>query len=309
MNANISQSEIKEILEAYPLTNINSSKLLTGGSENANYLIETENEKFVLTICQQKSAQESTLLAELLIHLNHHNFNTSKIVKTKSNELISIWNKKPVMLKEFLEGKVITNLNLPLLKFIGRELANLHLIKAPQGLPINLSYGMEHFSDLNNFEKDTPFQDWLSNVKQTISPWLDKDLPKALIHGDIFDNNIIVSKDETTACIMDFEEAAFYYRIFDIGMTIIGTCNDNKTIIIDKINALLEGYQEIIKLTKDEKDALPTFIFYAGAAMAFWRYKNFRYIKLDPNMIDNYLGLKHLAEVGKTISIDSINFK
>jgi homoserine kinase type II len=309
MNANISQSELKEILQAYPLASINGSKLLTGGSENANYLIETDNGKFVLTVCQQKSIQESSLLAELLIHLDQNNFNTSKIVKTKSNELISLWNKKPVMLKEFIEGKVITDLKLPLLEFIGKELARLHLIKAPHALPKKLSYGMEHFSDLNDFEKDTPFQHWLFSVEEAITPWLEKNLPKALIHGDIFDNNIIVSKDETTACIMDFEEAAFYYRIFDIGMTIIGTCNDNKTIIVNKINALLKGYQEVSMLTEDEQNALPSFIFYAGAAMAFWRYKNFRYVKLNPDMVDNYLGLKHLAEVGKTISIDSINFK
>jgi len=309
MNANISKSQIQEILKDYPLTNINSTKLLTGGSENANYLIKTEDANFVLTICQHKSIEESTLLAELLIHLNKYNFKTSKIIKTKSNELISIWNKKPVMLKEFLEGKVITDLKLPVLQFIGKEQARLHLIKAPQHLPKSLSYGMEHFSDLQDYETDSPFQDWLSGVKETIKPWLNKDLPKALIHGDIFDNNIIVSEDETAACIMDFEEATFYYRIFDIGMSIIGTCNDHKTIVVKKINALLKGYQEISVLTKDEQNALPSFIFYAGAAMSFWRYKNFRYIKADPNMADNYLGLQSFAESGKKISIDHLNFK
>ena len=56
-----------------------------------------------------------------------------------------------------------------------------------------------------------------------------------------------------SVAIMDFEEARHYYRIFDLGMTIVGTCSKNNTINFEKANSLLEGYSQKIELLEKEK--------------------------------------------------------
>lgn len=301
-NRILTKEDILEILEDFAVDQINHFKLLSGGSENSNYKIETDKGNFILTICEQKSMQEANRLAELLLHLKAHGFKTSTIVKTKEGLLNSTWKGKPIQLKAYLDGKIYDDFNEALLHFLGQEIAKLHQIPVPEYLPKTLGYGIEHFEKLKAFEKDSPFQAWLSEVKKIIAPYLKQGFRKSIIHSDIFDNNIIVNKEQTQGVIMDFEEAAHYYCLFDIGMAIIGTCTNKKRILLSKVNALLKGYQEISPLSAAEINALPAFIHYAGASMTFWRYQNFRYIEVDPKMHDHYLGLKSFAD-------DALNIK
>ena len=88
----------------------------------------------------------------------------------------------------------------------------------------------------------------------------------------------------------------YYYRVFDIGMTIIGTCADKDVINIEKGKQLLLGYQSIVALTEDELRSLKAFTIYAGASMTFWRHQNFNYVKPDPAMFDHYKGLQVLVD-------------
>ena len=74
------------------------------------------------------------------------------------------------------------------------------------------------------YAPESTFYKWLKEIQKYIESYISTDLPKALIHSDIFYNNIIVNKDSEKATIMDFEEACYYYRVFDIGMMIVGTC-------------------------------------------------------------------------------------
>ena len=94
---------------------------------------------------------------------------------------------------------------------------------------------------------------------------------------------------------MDFEEATYYYRIYDIGMAIVGLCSENEKINLKKVAALLKGYVQEIDLTEKEQNALQPFTVYAAAAMSFWRHQNFNYTKPTPGMEDHYLELKNIA--------------
>ena len=95
---------------------------------------------------------------------------------------------------------------------------------------------------------------------------------------------------------MDFEDSTYYYRVFDLGMTIIGTCADGDTINLEKVKHFLNGYQAQAPLTSDEINALKAFTIYAGASMTYWRHQNFNYAKPDPKMYNHYLGLKVLVD-------------
>ena len=121
-------------------------------------------------------------------------------------------------------------------------------------------------------------------------------LPMALIHSDIFFNNIIVSDDEKRARIMDFEEACHYYRVFDIGMMLIGCCSDANGLRMEQAAALLKGYQMELSLLPAEKEALQAFSVYAAAATAFRRHQNFNHVKPDPAMFNHYRAMQSLAD-------------
>ncbi len=288
--------EIEAVLSQFNISDISSYELLSGGSENTNYLVKTGDEKYVLSICEQKTLEQTKHLADLLVHLGKNHFNTSKIVVTTDKESAISWKGKPIMVKEYLEGKIVEDLSPDSLNLIGNKLGKLHKIDAPDYLPRQLGYGKEHFEKAKLNAGDTEFNDWLDMVLAYISPYFDLDLPRSFIHGDVYWDNVILSADESSATIMDFEEAAYYYRVFDIGMTIIGICAEQNIINFEKAKYFLAGYQSEIQLSADEIKSLKAFTIYAGTSMTFWRHQNFNYVKPDHKMFDHYLGLKVLVD-------------
>jgi homoserine kinase type II len=300
----LNQQEIDLIGAEFSIKKIYSFSILSGGSENTNYLLKSEKGNYVLTICEQKTAQKARELALLLEHLENNQFESSKIIRTTKNEPISFWNKKPLMLKQFLEGTVYEELPNHLLELAGSELGKLHKIEAPEYLSKQANFGKEQFINIKKYAAGSAFETWLNEKLESVSPYFTKDLPKALIHSDLFCNNVVIAKDEQFATIMDFEEAVYYYRIFDIGMSIIGACRDQEAIDIKKVKALLKGYTKEIQLFPLEVDALKKFTVYAGAAMTFWRHLNFNYTEPTPGLFDHYKGLKVVTDYIRALPSD-----
>jgi homoserine kinase type II len=300
----LSLKEVKEIAANYGFARLTNYKILSGGSENTNYLVEAETVKFVLTICEQKTPKEANDLARLLVHLEEHNFSTSKIIRTQENKAISFWNGKPVMVKNFLEGRTLEDLPDNLLKSIGKELGKLHQIPAPDYLPVSLNYGLECFAEIEKYAAGSPYHVWLQKKQDYIEKHISEKLPKALIHSDVFYSNVIVSKEDSSAIIMDFEEACNYYRIFDIGMAIIGLCKEGEGINLQKVKHLLEGYADEITLIPTELNSLKSFVVYAATAMSFWRHKNFNYVNPTPELYDHYKALKTVADYVDSLPSD-----
>lgn len=288
--------QLRKLTQQYPINEIISFKVLSGGSENTNYLITSDNEKYVLTICEQKTKEEAINLCLLLEHLFINGFSTSRVIQTKTNQFIINYNNKPIILKKFIEGRVVKNLSHESMELIGIQLGKLHKIEAPNYLPKELSYGLEYFNDITIYDKGSPFHKWLLEIKKSILPYMIESTPKSLIHSDVFYNNVIVTNDKTAIIIMDFEEAARYYRVFDVGMSIVGLCSKKEAIDLDKVTSLLKGYVQDIRLTDLEQNALQTFTVYAAASMSFWRHKNFNYTNPTPNMKNHYLELKNIAD-------------
>lgn len=297
----LSDEDLDAILIHYSIDKVQSYYALGGGSENTNYRINTSTKTYILTICEQKSQEKSRELATLLEHLKQHNFETSKLVKTTNGAMITMSHEKPIMLKDYIKGEIIEDLTEDLLMDLGKQLAKLHQIEAPDYLPQTVSYGIERFDEVLVYAPDSSFYVWLKEMQTYIESNLNSDLPKALIHSDIFYNNIIVDDDGERATIMDFEEACYYYRVFDIGMMIIGCCSEGEIVNLNKVSWLLQGYQQETKLLVKEIDALQAAVVYGAVATAFWRHQNFNYVKYDAAMTEHYLAMKLLADFVKRI--------
>ena len=102
----LNEIDIRTILAKFDINNISSFELLIGGSENTNYLVKSENGKYVLCIFEQKTEKNVKELAHLLKHLEVNNFNTSKLIYTSDSESVILWKNKPIIIKAFIEGKI-----------------------------------------------------------------------------------------------------------------------------------------------------------------------------------------------------------
>ena len=292
----LKKADIEDILSRYGFTDVDSWSILSGGWTNTNYLVRTNQGQVILTIIEQKTFDESVLLARLLEFLDENNFSTTRLFRDADINFVSTWKNKPLMVKTFVEGHVVENLSGQLLSLIGAEMGKLHLLAIPDFVPERFSYEKDFFDTVAEYEPQSDFYEWLLDVRRYIDEHISNELPLALIHSDIFFNNVIISADEKQATIMDFEEASRYYRVLDIGMSIVGLCCPGEKLDTEKAKSLLKGYQEKIQLEPEELRALQAFTVYAAAAVSFWRHRQYRFKHPDKDMRSHYLSMQELAD-------------
>jgi len=293
--ARLDRAAVEGLAGRFGIDDITAFSVLDGGSENSNYCVETSSGKYVLTLCDQKSLKHTTDLANLLVYLTDHGIRTSRVVVPPKGPVVVLHDEKPVMLKRHIDGDIAANLSGELLVQLGEEIARLHDISAPSFLPESFPYGRSYFSEVINSDLDHAYVDWLSEKSSYLQKRIPQNLPMTLIHGDVFFDNIIV-KDDQLMAIIDFEEACHYYRGFDLGMVIVGTCRDRQGICFEKARRFIRGYQNNGTLQSVERECLKAFAVYAAVATSFWRFRQYHMRRPEPHLYDQHVEIQTLAD-------------
>ncbi len=227
--ARLDRSAVEGLARRFGISDITTFSVMDGGYANTSYCVETSSGRYVLTIFDQQSLKEVTNLANLLVYLSDQGIRTSQVVVPPKEPIVVLHNEKPVMLKRYIDGDDAADLTGNLLVQLGEEMARLHETPAPSYLPQSFPYGRSHFPELTNSNLGHAYVDWLSEKSSYLQQRIPQHLPTALIHGDVFLDNMIVQGDQLMG-IIDFEQACHYYRNFDLGMVIVGSCRDRKGI-------------------------------------------------------------------------------
>ena len=293
--AQLDRSAVEGLTRRFGISDITAFSVMDGGRENTSYCVETSSARYVLTLCDQKSLQQATNLATLLVYLTDRGIRTSRVVVPPNEPIVVMHNEKPVMLKRYVDGDVTANLTGNLLVQLGAEMARLHEIPAPSYLPQSFPYGRSYFPEVTNSNLGHPYIDWLSEKISYLQKRIPQHLPMALIHGDVFFDNVIVQDDQLVA-IIDFEEACHYYRCFDLGMVIIGACRDRNGISFEKAARFIRGYQKETTLQSIERKTLKTFAVYAAVATSFWRFSQYHLRRPEPRLYDQHVEMQTLAD-------------
>jgi homoserine kinase type II len=178
---------------------------------------------------------------------------------------------------------------------LGDEMARLHEIPAPSYLPQSFPYGRNHFAEVTDSNLRHAYIDWLSEKTSYLQISIPQHLPMALIHGDVFFDNVIVKGDQLTA-IIDFEEACHYYRGFDLGMVIVGACRDSQGISFELAGRFIRGYQKKATLESIERETLKAFAVYAAVATSFWRFRQYHLRRPEPRFHEKHVEMQILAD-------------
>ena len=94
-----------------------------------------------------------------------------------------------------------------------------------------------------------------------------EDLPKGVIHADIFQDNVFFDKNILSGFI-DFYFACNDYYAYELAICINAWCFDkNGSFDITKYNSIIQGYQKHRKLSQKEHENFN--ILLRGAAMRF----------------------------------------
>tara|TARA_A100001011_G_scaffold394430_1_gene486864 strand:- start:1864 stop:2832 length:969 start_codon:yes stop_codon:yes gene_type:complete len=272
----INKENISYINKKFNIEKFISFKGIKQGIENTNYLLKTKKRKFILTIFEKRvSNTELPFFMKLMEVLNNSKINCPRPIKnSEGNYLFKLRNKKACIVT-YLDGYDKKILNIQNCYDVGKVIARMHSItknikifrKNSMGINnLNLllksiKFEKKEFHNLKKFLK--------INLKDIKKKW-PKSLPKGIIHGDLFIDNIFFKKNKLSG-ILDFYFAANEYLIYEIAICINALCFDKKgnkfNINKKKVKYLVNGYESVRKITEKEKKSLN--VLCRGAAIRY----------------------------------------
>lgn len=283
----LTNDEVKKIVGEFKAGEFLDFERIKGGATTSNFTVNTDKGKFVLSVCDEKSFEDAQILVSLLSYLENQTFLTPQIIDSVNNNGFVKYGDTPVILKKFIEGEVHEDLNQNMLQEIGKQIGYLHSIPAPAYLP-NTHRQMANFlSETNSDDLPTKYARWLQEKRDAFRQYDLHQLEKALIHGDLFYDNILFV-DGNLNGIIDLEDACHYYKPFDLGRGIIGSCMNDKNTVLEKARALVKGYKETGTISETEQNLLQVLAEYNAIASSFWNFKQHNMIHPNSPRSDDY---------------------
>ena len=268
-------------------------KEIKEGIENTNYFIQTEKDKFILTLYEKRvDEKDLPFFMSLMKNLHDKNFPSPKpIININGNYISEISNKKAAVVS-FLDGSSKKNLNPKNCYEVGVNTAKLHLItknlvaKRKNKLSV-LSWRKIYNKVKKDCSKIHPnlIEIIEKNLEEIEHKW-PKNIPSGIIHADLFPDNIFFKNDKLTG-IIDFYFACNDFYALEIAVCLNALCfegkNDNLSFNVTKAKKFIDGYSSIRKLSEDEKKSLK--ILCQGAAIRFLLTRVFDYLNLTEGAI------------------------
>ncbi len=270
----VTVEELNSFLEAYDLGVLHNFKGIAEGVQNSNFLIQTNKGQYILTLYEQLvDAEDLPFFLGLMEHLATHQINCPLPIKNKEGIALNRLAGKDAVIVSFLEGLSISQIMPNHCSQLGAALARLHL--AGQDFSLTRENDML-FDGWNRLFEGSQghINDIAEGLEILISDELafltqnwPKDLPKGIIHADLFPDNVFFLEGELSGLI-DFYFACNDILAYDIAICLNAWCFENDgSYNTTKGRALLRGYQTVRPLSGEELNSLP--ILSRGGAMRF----------------------------------------
>jgi len=271
------KENIEEILSNYAIGKLNSFKGIQEGIENTNYFLLVDNKKYILTIYEKRvKSEDLPFFSELMTSLNKASVRCPIPIVNKQKKSITDYNGKKLMIVTYLEGKAKKILTPQNCKSVGIEVAKMHEItknfKIKRKNNLSINSWRKLFSSVkkecSKIHQDLPklIEYNLNDVEKN---W-PNDLPKGIIHADLFSDNIFFNNNEFSGLI-DFYFSCEDFYAFEIAICFNALCFDgvpkNLSFNVTKAKNFIDGYNSIRKLTDDEKGNIK--VLSQGAALRF----------------------------------------
>ena len=259
----------KLVCKQYNLGTFISNNVLYFGYGDFNYRLKTDRGVYVVKIINKEYTDDkcNDIIARYIAPCGH-NVNCPKIYTMENgNPLLIVKPKNTryrLFVMQYLPYKNLYKLNYKMsshdFELIGEQLALINKIDFKPNF-IYDSWAIESLpQEYKSFDKNklpsTKIKNIISDIVNQLSGIDYSKLPKAFIHGDVVDMNILKSNNDFY--IVDFSSANYQVRICDLATTIADMCYTLGN-VEDNISALLYGYSKHIKLQKYELATLPLF--------------------------------------------------
>ena len=279
----ITLDEAREFIAGYGVGDIIDFQNIASGVENSNFFVTTTLGRYVLTIFEKIPRADLGFYMGLMTHLHQHGVPCAAPLTTKSDgEIIRALKGKPAALVTRLSGGDIAHPTPKDCHAVGAALARMHA--AAQ----SFSLKMPNWRGLSWWRSTTdellphllPREKTLLVSELAYQAGFDAlDLPRGIIHGDLFRDNILWDEQPNQYGVahvpqmIDFYFACQEQLLIDVAITVNDWCLDFSLYpeaALDEGHtiALLKGYASVRSFTDAERDAWPQVL--RAAAMRSW---------------------------------------
>lgn len=268
----LTKEELEQLLNHYDIGEFVSIKGINEGITNSNFYLETSNSKYILTIFEEPNLNLDYAIS-LMSLLSKNQIPCPTPIKTKNNKTVLSIQNKPLSIFTLLPGNTLSKKK-PTKKMceeIGATIAKIHI----------------YSKNFKKFDLGLRDENWFRKTAKKIKPFLDssdikiidkeilnqteccnKNLPKGVIHSDLFRDNAMFSNNKLTG-VIDFYYACNGYFLYDLAIIVNDWCvTDEKKIDLEMQNALINSYSKIRQIEDIEKKLWQKVL--RHAALRFW---------------------------------------
>lgn len=270
----LSASDIERVLQGYALGKLQSYSGIADGIENTNYFVHTDQGRFVLTLFERMNVSELPYFLELMHFLAERDVPCPDVmVRDDGSMLFSVHGKKGCIVS-CLPGRTHEHLNREQLRDSGRAQAKLHLagrafpLRRPN--PTDMDWMRLTVEGMWREIAHHYGKEALALLKDELAFQSRQDLthlPAGVIHGDLFVDNILFEGNAVSG-IIDFYYAHDAPYAMDLAIALNAQAVQLNEEDVDRMQALLDGYQQVRRLSESENEALPVLL--RRAALRFW---------------------------------------
>jgi len=250
------KKEVQNLLKYYDIGTLISIKTDNIGEMSKILFITTDQGKYVIKYRSHEETKDTILELEIMDYIHHKGLPIQRIITNSQGKAITKFNSEIVFILEFIKGKNPSDMNKALILECARKLAlldkallNKKDLMCPEWPLFN--EGVERvFAEENELlsENKSLYYEF-KNIK------LNK-LRKSIIHGDYRSSNLIVRNGKLTG-IIDFGDSHYDFLILDLANAMTGCLlSQNNKFQISLLKDVMNAYEEVLKLTLEEKQAL-----------------------------------------------------
>jgi homoserine kinase type II len=279
----VSFDEASTFLQSLGLGTLQHMEGCSGGIENTNYFVTTEQAPSVLTLFERLTAEQLPFYLRLMKHLAVHGIAVPDPAANRDGDVLHTLNGKPAAVVNRLKGKSELAPSAAHCTALGTVLARMHLaarsfeMQQPnlRGLPwwnetVPVVLPFVDSAQAALLRSELAYQNHVATLSSYGA------LPSGPIHADLFRDNAMFAQDlpageaPQLTGIFDFYFAGVDAWLFDIAVCLNDWCVDLPTGRTDvtRSRALLQAYESVRPLTTPERELLPALA--RAGALRFW---------------------------------------
>ncbi|MBT9613596.1 MAG: homoserine kinase [Burkholderiales bacterium] len=267
----VTEAELKQWLKRYSLGALIELQGIASGIENTNYFVTTSHGRYVLTLFEKIRAEDLPYYINLMAHLARHGIPCPSPIANLENGYLNQLNGKPACMVSCLKGASLAAPNADHCAQVGEMLANMHLAGKSYSVQMPNPRGPSWWRATAPDVMPKLAADDAAMLKEELrfqGLYRHQDLPRGVIHADLFRDNVLFDGDTLSGAI-DFYYACNDAWLYDLAITVNDWCvTEQGEVDVARMQAMIKAYHAVRPLSALERGAWPVML--RAGALRFW---------------------------------------